>query len=46
MFENGVTGIIEVDSWVRMWNPNALKMPSTVWTPGTRRARQTTWRPA
>lgn len=43
MFENGVTGITEVDAWVRTYNPYALKMPSTVWTPRSNRTRQTTW---
>jgi hypothetical protein len=42
MFPGNVTGIVEVDAWVRIWNPNALVMPSTVWSPDVPRARQVT----
>lgn len=42
MFENGLTGIREVDSWVRLWNPHQLKSASQVWSPDLRPARRTT----
>lgn len=42
MFEGGLTGIREVDAWVRVWNPYQLKSVSTVWSPDLRPARRTT----
>lgn len=42
MFPGNVTGIIEVDAWVRTWNPYALAMPSIVWSPDVATARQVT----
>lgn len=46
MFEGGVTGIVEVDAYIRLWNPNALKVPSQVWSPDIGRPRRTTWSPS
>lgn len=43
MFAGGITGITEVDAWVRIWNPNALTLPSQVWSPDLRPPRRTTW---
>lgn len=47
-FSTGLTGITEVDAWVRAWNPNHLVMPTTVWAPGlaSAKARTTTWQRA
>jgi hypothetical protein len=42
MFDQGLTGIREVDSWLRTWNPYQLKSASTVWSPDLRPARRTT----
>lgn len=42
MFEDGRTGIREVDSWLHLWNPYALVTPSSVWSPDMRPARRTT----
>jgi hypothetical protein len=42
MFDQGLTGIREVDSWVRLWNPYQLKSPSSVWSPDLARSRRTT----
>lgn len=42
-FSGGLTGIPEVDSYIRYWNPNLLKQPSKVWSPDVRRPRVTTW---
>ena len=33
MWEGGLTGIREVDAYITSVNPNALRMPSTVWSP-------------
>jgi len=33
MFSNGLTGIREVDAYLVSVNPNALRMPSSVWSP-------------
>lgn len=41
-FPGGQTGIVEVDAWVRTWNPNALAMPTTVWSPDINYGRTTT----
>lgn len=41
-FPNGLTGIRVVDAFIRVWNPHALKMPSSVVVPG--RKRFVTWR--
>lgn len=35
LFEDGRTGIREVDAWIRRYNPYALKTPSTVYSPDT-----------
>lgn len=32
-FENGLTGIREVDSWVKAWNPNGLKQAPAIYSP-------------
>jgi len=32
-FPNGTTGIREVDSYIGLWNPDALRQDSRVWTP-------------
>jgi hypothetical protein len=45
MFEQGLTGIREVDSWIRLWNPYQLKSPSSVWSPDTGKVRRTTYGP-
>lgn len=42
MFEQGLTGIREVDSWIRLWNPYQLKSASQVWSPDIGKARRTT----
>ena len=42
LFEQGLTGIREVDSWIRLWNPYSLKSPSSVWSPDIGKARRTT----
>ncbi|MET0488735.1 MAG: hypothetical protein ABWZ30_05490 [Jiangellaceae bacterium] len=42
MFDQGLTGIREVDSWIRLWNPYQVKSPSSVWSPDMRPARRTT----
>lgn len=42
VFPNGVTGIREVDAYVRRWNPNLLKLPPVVTSPDMRRPRRTT----
>jgi hypothetical protein len=41
-FPNGLTGIRAVDAYLRVWNPNGLTIPSTVYVPGKRRFF--TWR--
>lgn len=45
LFDDGLTGIREVDMWVRIWNPYRVKSASQVWSPdlGASRARRTTW---
>ncbi len=45
LFESGLTGITEVDAWLRAWNPYGVKVPSTVWSPNMpgSGARTTTW---
>lgn len=42
MFTNG-TGMLIVDQYVRIWNPFNV-MPSQIFSPDDRPARQTTWR--
>lgn len=42
LFENGLTGIREVDMWVRVWNPYQLRTPAQVWSPDLHKARLTT----
>lgn len=37
LFDEGLTGIREVDAVVRIFNPYGLRTPSQVWTPQTRR---------
>ena len=44
-FPEGRTGIIEVDSWLRIVNPNAVLAPSQVWSPDIGAPRTTTWTP-
>lgn len=48
MFENGTTGIREVDAWLRLWNPYHQVSPSQVWSPdlASARVRRQTSRPA
>lgn len=41
--DNGLTGLPEIDLWLRMVNPHALAQPSQVWTPETLPPRQVTW---
>jgi hypothetical protein len=43
MWNNGITGIREVDAIVYLYNPNALKGPPVIGSPDIRRARQQTW---
>lgn len=45
MFPEGTTGIREVDTFIRIWNPNTLMTVPTVMSPDLPRARQITWRP-
>lgn len=33
IFEGGLTGIREVDAWIKSWNPHALKASSVVYSP-------------
>ena len=43
-FENGLTGIREVDAYVQRWNPNHLKAGIGVWSPDLAvSTRTTTW---
>lgn len=37
IFDEGLTGIREVDTVVRIYNPNGLRTPPRVWTPRTRK---------
>lgn len=37
---SGLTGIREVDAFIRRHNPHALKTPSAVWSPDVRRPRR------
>lgn len=39
-FASGLTGIREVDVYVRRWNPHGLAAPSRVWSPDTPRPRR------
>lgn len=32
-FEGGMTGIREVDAWVKLWNPHSLKTAPAIWSP-------------
>ena len=44
LFDQGLTGIREVDAWIRIWNPYMAKSASQVWSPdlpGVRARRQT-----
>lgn len=43
MFSNGLTGIREVDVYLKTINPNGLMIPSTVWSPDLPHHRYTTW---
>jgi hypothetical protein len=45
MFEDGLTGIREVDAYTAKWNPNRLRTRPTVYSPDLRETRQTTWSP-
>jgi hypothetical protein len=38
-FPGGVTGIREVDSFIALWNPDALRQTPKVWYPGIRAPR-------
>lgn len=40
-FPGGVTGIREVDTFITLWNPDALRQRSTVWSPDAARPRVT-----
>lgn len=42
-FPGGMSGIPEVDSVVRIYNPNGLKGPSRILSPDRRRGRTQTW---
>lgn len=44
LFPGGGTGIREVDTVIRIYNPNALKSQPRVLSPDSRRARTETWR--
>jgi len=44
MFPGGRTGIREVDMFLNLWNPYALKVEPTVSSPDVPRNRATTWR--
>lgn len=44
MFPEGTTGVYEVDTFIRAWNPYAMKVASTVSSPDLQRPRQVTWR--
>lgn len=35
-FPTGTTGIREVDAWIGLWNPDARRQASTVWSPDIR----------
>lgn len=35
LFPDGKTGIREVDAFIALWNPQAQRTPTTVWTPGS-----------
>lgn len=39
-FPGGLTGIPEVDSRIKWWNPHGLVTPSTVWSPDLRSPRR------
>lgn len=42
IFDEGLTGIREVDTVVRIYNPYGLRTPPSVWTPASGRSRTTT----
>lgn len=42
-FPSGLTGILQVDAWIRYWNPYGVKGAADVWSPDMPRARRTTW---
>lgn len=42
-FPGGLTGIREVDGYVRRINPHGLAAPSRIFSPDTKRGRVTTW---
>lgn len=44
MFPGGVTGLREVDTYIMMWNPYALKTPPTIHSIDKKRNRQVTWK--
>jgi hypothetical protein len=44
LFTDGFTGIREVDAIIQIYNPNGLKMPSTVSSPDVAQTRTPTWR--
>lgn len=43
LFPEGVTNITEVDTYVMLWNPNALRIRPKVYSPDIHPNRQTTW---
>ena len=46
MFPNGMTGITEVDTYLRQFNPHGLKVAPTVYSPDLEHHRhRVTWRP-
>lgn len=42
-FPDGLTGIREVDAFIRFWNPYSTKSVAEVFSPQQSRTRQTTW---
>lgn len=45
IFPDGVTNILQVDAYIRAYNPYKLAMPSAVYSPDMRQHRVTTWGP-
>lgn len=41
--DKGLTGLTEVDQWLRLVNPGGLRQRSRVYSPDVRPARMTTW---
>lgn len=42
LWPGGLTGLRDVDVFIRRWNPHALKAPATVWSPDVHPYRRTT----